>query len=77
MCFQPLGSMWLFDNWSKGKEQPSTKWIVQVVVSIIMIVGGTFLMVGGTYGSVVSIIDSYKADGGSKAWSCADNSNSL
>lgn len=33
-------------------------------------------MVAGTYGSVVSIIDSYKESGGSAAWSCADNSNS-
>ncbi|KAJ4263722.1 hypothetical protein NW764_016063 [Fusarium oxysporum] len=77
MCFQPLGSMWLFDNWKQGKVRPSPKWMLQVVVSVIMIVGGTFLMVGGTYGSVVGIIDSYKADGGSKAWSCADNSNSV
>jgi hypothetical protein len=69
--------MWLFDNWKHGKLQPSAGWIVQVVISVIMIVGGTFLMVGGTYGSVVGIIDSYKADGGSKAWSCADNSNSV
>jgi hypothetical protein len=37
---------------------------------------GSFMMVSGTYGSVVGIIDSYKASGGSSAWSCADNSHS-
>lgn len=31
----------------------------------------------GTYGSVVGVVDSYKASGGSSAWSCADNSNSV
>jgi hypothetical protein len=34
-------------------------------------------MIGGTYGSVVGIIDSYAEEGGSSAWSCADNSNSV
>ncbi|KAM0547298.1 hypothetical protein ACHAPJ_010433 [Fusarium lateritium] len=77
MCFQPLGCMWLFDNWKLGKMHPSFWWMLQVGVSVVMIIGGTFLMVGGTYGSVVGIIDSYKAGGGSKAWSCADNSNSV
>ncbi|WKT53715.1 Amino acid transporter, transmembrane domain [Fusarium oxysporum f. sp. vasinfectum] len=77
MCFQPLGCMWLFDNWSDGRQGHSAKWILQVVVSIIMVVGGSFLMVGGTYGSVVGIIYSYRVDGGSKAWTCADNSNSV
>lgn len=48
-----------------------------VTWSVFVIVSGTFLMIGGTYGSVVSIIDSYKEDGGSAAWSCADNSNSV
>lgn len=41
-----------------------------------MIVSGFFLMIGGTYGSIVGIMDSYKAEGGSSAFSCADNSNS-
>ena len=44
--------------------------------SVFVIAIGSFMMVGGTYGSVVSIIDSYNASGGSSAWSCADNSNS-
>ncbi|KAF5529962.1 amino acid transporter [Fusarium mexicanum] len=77
MCFQPLGCMWLFDNWSDRSRGHSAKWILQVVVSIIMVAGGSFLMVAGTYGSVVGIIDSYGADGGSKPWTCADNSNSV
>ena len=41
-----------------------------------VILVGCFIMVSGTYGSVVSIVESYKASGGSGSWSCADNSNS-
>ena len=48
-----------------------------VALNVMLIVSGTFLMIGGTYGSVVAIVDSYRADGGSKAWACADNSNSV
>ncbi|KAE8332601.1 transmembrane amino acid transporter protein-domain-containing protein [Aspergillus sergii] len=77
MSFQPMGCMWLYDNWSKGKVSKSPKWIFMVCWSGFVILSGTFLMVGGTYGSVVSIIDSYKKSGGSAAWSCADNSNSV
>ncbi|KAJ5958229.1 Amino acid transporter transmembrane [Penicillium vulpinum] len=76
MCFQPMGCMWLYDNWSKGKVHRSPRWMAMVCWSVFVIVIGTFMMVAGTYGSVVSIIDSYAADGGSSAWSCADNSNS-
>ncbi|KAI9932412.1 hypothetical protein MW887_008653 [Aspergillus wentii] len=57
MCFQPMGGMWLYDNWTHGRG-----------------VTGFFLMIGGTYGSVVTIMDSYKKAGGTAAWSCADNS---
>jgi hypothetical protein len=76
MCFQPYGCMWLYDNWSAGKNNRTAKWTLMVVWSVFMIVIGTFLMVGGTYGSVMAIIESYQASGGSSAWSCADNSNS-
>lgn len=75
MCFQPMGGMWLYDNWSKGKENGrSPRWIFMVCWCIFVIVAGFFLMIGGTYGSVVSIIKSYAESGGSAAWSCADNS---
>ncbi|KAL6707066.1 hypothetical protein ACN47E_004818 [Coniothyrium glycines] len=77
MCFQPMGGMWLYDNWHRGKTEKSLKWTLMVIWSIFVIVSGTFLMIAGTYGSIVGIIDSYKADGGSSAWSCADNSNSV
>ncbi|KAJ5369226.1 uncharacterized protein N7496_008986 [Penicillium cataractarum] len=74
MCFQPMGGMWLYDNWSKGKNHRTMKWNLMVCWSIFVIVAGFFLMVAGTYGSVVSIINSYKESGGSACWSCADNS---
>jgi amino acid transporter len=76
MTFQPMGCMWLYDNWKGGMTGKNTKWIAMVGWSCFVIVIGTFLMIAGTYGSIVGIIDSYNADGGSAAWSCADNSNS-
>lgn len=74
MCFQPMGGMWLYDNWNQGKGQRSAKWTAMVCWCIFVIVIGTFLMIAGTYGSVVMIIASYQESGGSAAWSCADNS---
>ncbi|KAJ5125222.1 hypothetical protein N7448_004549 [Penicillium atrosanguineum] len=75
MCFQPMAGMWLFDNWSKGKDHRTTKWMFMVGWCVFIIIAGTFLMIGGTYGSVVTIMDTYKESGGSAAWSCADNSS--
>ncbi|KAJ5105035.1 amino acid transporter [Penicillium alfredii] len=77
MSFQPMGCMWLYDNWSSGKPAKTPKWIFLVGWSVFVIAIGTFMMVAGTYGSVVGIMDTYKASGGSAAWSCADNSNSV
>jgi hypothetical protein len=76
MSFQPMGCMWLYDNWSHGKADKSLKWTLMVCWSIFVVISGTFLMIAGAYGSVVGIIDSYRKSGGSAAWSCADNSNS-
>ena len=75
MAFQPMGCMWLYDNWKISARTP--KWYFMVAWSVFVVVSGTFLMVAGTYGSVVGIMDSYKAEGGSAAWSCADNSGSV
>ncbi|KAL5362571.1 transmembrane amino acid transporter protein-domain-containing protein [Aspergillus floccosus] len=74
MCFQPMAGMWLYDNWHKGKTNKSARWIAMVAWCAFVVVSGTFLMIGGTYGSVMTIIESYKKTGGSAAWSCADNS---
>ncbi|UNI17526.1 hypothetical protein JDV02_003861 [Purpureocillium takamizusanense] len=78
LSFQPMGCMWLYDNWSggKGKASPGWRWRLMVCWSLFVIASGTFLMVAGTYGSIVGIVDSYRAKGGTSAWSCADNSNS-
>lgn len=75
MCFQPMATMWLYDNWSAGRAAPTTKWYLMVAWSAFVIISGTFIMVAGTYGSIVGIIDTYEKEGGS-SWSCADNSNS-
>jgi amino acid permease len=73
MCIQPMGCMWLYDNW---REARTGKWMFMVGWCAFMIIGGWFLTIAGTYGSIVGIINSYNASGGSSAWSCADNSNS-
>jgi hypothetical protein len=74
MCFQPMGGMWLYDNWNRKEGRKSPRWLFMVGWCFFIIVAGTFLMIAGTYGSVVSIINSYAKSGGSAAWSCADNS---
>ncbi|GAO15366.1 uncharacterized protein UV8b_07074 [Ustilaginoidea virens] len=77
MAFQPMGCMWLYDNWSEGRRAPSPGWACMVAFSVFVVVSGTFLMVAGTYGSVVGIVDAYDRGEGSAAWTCADNSNSV
>lgn len=72
--FQPMGAMWFYDNWKRPER--GWKWKCGVVWSAFVILSGTFIMIAGTYGSIVSIIDSYNADGRVAAWSCADNSGS-
>lgn len=76
MTFQPMGAMWLYDHWSEGKIERTRRWMLMVGWSVFVIVIGTFLMVAGTYGSIVGILDSYRKEGGSAAWTCADNSAS-
>lgn len=73
MCFQPMAGMWLYDNWNHGKLARTPRWMFMVGWCVFVILAGTFLMIGGTYGSVLTIIASYKATGGSAAWSCANN----
>jgi len=45
--------------------------------SVFVVLAGFFLTIAGTYGSIVGIIEDYEGSGGSAAWSCADNSNSV
>ncbi|GAA6036097.1 hypothetical protein JCM8097_006613 [Rhodosporidiobolus ruineniae] len=52
------------------------KRIAAVSYNILIIVVASFLLVGGTYGSIISIRDSY-ANSGTRPWSCADNSGSV
>ena len=75
LSFQPYGCMWLYDNWNE-KTGPTWWWRTRAAWSIYMIVIGSFLTVTGTYASIVTMIDDYNANGGSRPWSCADNSSS-
>lgn len=77
LCFQPMGGMWLYDNWAAGSKAPTLRWRLMVCWCVFVIASGTFLMIAGTYGALVGIVDSYHKVGGSAAWSCADNSGSL
>ncbi|CAI0643156.1 unnamed protein product [Colletotrichum noveboracense] len=77
MSFQPMGCMWLYDNWSKGRVEPTLRWRLMVVWSVFVIASGTFLMVAGTYSTILGIVDDYKQTGGSSVWSCADNSGTV
>ncbi|KAJ5231276.1 amino acid transporter [Penicillium citrinum] len=76
MSFQPMGGMWLYDNWKQGRENATLKWALLSAWNIFIIIIGSFVMIAGTYGSIVNIIASSKAASGSSAWSCWDNSNS-
>ncbi|KAL5359158.1 hypothetical protein BJX96DRAFT_164248 [Aspergillus floccosus] len=31
MSFQPMGCMWLYDNWSGGRNRPTFRWVLLVV----------------------------------------------
>ncbi|KAJ5817469.1 transmembrane amino acid transporter [Penicillium robsamsonii] len=77
MSFQPMAFMWLYDNWRRSKGDRNAAWHFIVAWCIFVFLAGTFLMVAGTYGSVVQVANSYKLSGGTAAWSCADNSNSV
>ncbi|TDZ28710.1 N amino acid transport system protein [Colletotrichum spinosum] len=76
LSFQPMGCMWLYDNWGAGRAEKRPRWIAMVCFSVFVVVSGFFLMIAGAYGSVVGIMNTYKESGGSGAFSCADNSNS-
>ena len=73
MSMQPLGAMWLYDNF-KGRSR-NVRWMCGAGFSIFVIVVGTFIMVAGSYAAIDGIINDYKTGGGG-AWTCADNSNS-
>lgn len=73
MSLQPLGMMWLYDNYKSRARD--ARWMAGVATSVFVIVIGTFIMVAGSYAAIAQIIDDYK-NGSSGAWSCADNSNS-
>ncbi|CAG8267120.1 unnamed protein product [Penicillium olsonii] len=78
MCMIPMGGMWLYDNWWNSTDRKrNASWVIAGTWSIALVLLGTFLMVAGTYGSVMGIMDTYSKIGGSVAFSCADNSNSV
>lgn len=77
MCMQPMGCMWLYDNYSRGKEAPTVMWRLKVVWAVFIIVMGSFLMVAGTYGAVLDIQSAMSVGGTTTPWGCADNSGTV
>jgi len=77
LSMQVMGGMWLYDNWARRHSDKSLSYRLLVAWNMAIIVVGTFLMVSGTYGSIDGIIASYRSVGGSRPWTCADNSGSV
>lgn len=77
MVFQPLGVMWLYDNWSIFNENRTMVKTLKLAWVIFVIMSGTFLMIAGTYGAIVGVVDAMNANEGTRPWSCSDNSNSV
>lgn len=71
MAFQPMGCMWLYDNWSAGENGKTVKWNCMVAWSAFVILTGTFLMIGGTYGSAAPIILAFVLTLRCKKWNRA------
>ncbi|KAJ5327645.1 amino acid transporter [Penicillium brevicompactum] len=43
LCFQPMGCMWLYDNWGPGRHRRSLIWSIKVAWCVFMIMAGFFL----------------------------------
>lgn len=76
ICLQPMGCMWLYDNFKSEKKDRDWKWRFMVGWSVFVVLVGFFCMIAGTYGAAVGLMKAYSGDGGGSPWSCADNSNS-
>ncbi|KAJ5087340.1 hypothetical protein N7456_010956 [Penicillium angulare] len=72
LAYQPTGCMWFYDNWG-SRDVRNWRWMLMASWCVFIILIGSFMTIAGTYGSVVGIINSLK-DGGTKPWTCADNS---
>ncbi|CAK3916882.1 N amino acid transport system [Lecanosticta acicola] len=73
MSFQPMGLMWLYDNFKRSTSERDSKWWIGVTWAFWIVIIGTFIMIAGTYGSIVGIINADRTT----PWSCADNSGSV
>lgn len=73
MSFQPMGCMYLYDNFKRAPSLRTKKWWLGISWAFMMIIVGTFIMVAGTYSTILGIINDKSR---TAPWSCADNSNS-
>ncbi|KAL3493287.1 transmembrane amino acid transporter protein-domain-containing protein [Aspergillus germanicus] len=63
LCLQPMGCMWLYDNWGPRERKRDLRWRVGVACAVFVICAGTFIMGLGTYGRVRGIVDAYHSEG--------------
>ncbi|GAA5875989.1 hypothetical protein JCM8547_000672 [Rhodosporidiobolus lusitaniae] len=77
LTFHAEACMYIYDVWGtfRHPELRTKKLWAGVIGNVLLILVGTFLLIGGSYGSIVSIKNSYESVGG-RPFSCADNSNS-
>lgn len=80
VCFAPTammlpGYLWVFDHKDYRRGDLRERALYWSHIAVILI--GALMSVGGTYGVVVQIMDAYRSGSIDRAFSCADNSNSL
>ncbi|GJN87101.1 hypothetical protein Rhopal_000046-T1 [Rhodotorula paludigena] len=78
LCLHAEAFMYLFDVRARVRQGERTSFSTKfaIVYNVVVILVASFVLVAGAYGSVISIRDDYRANGG-RPWSCADNSGSV
>lgn len=69
LTITPFGAMWLSLYWNDAEKRKSSCFWFGVVWATSVIVIGFFCQAAGTHGSVVAMMDAFKA-GTSTPWSC-------
>lgn len=67
ICFQPMGCMWLYDNWTKDTQLRTLRWRCVACFAVFVIVSGMFCTIAGTYGAIIGLIYDYSGSGSASA----------
>lgn len=76
LCIILQACMWFYDNFGEWRINQTLRYRLLFAWNTWMLIAGVFVMVVGTWASVLDIKHSYDNDGGTAAFTCADNSNS-